>query len=47
MTESHPKDDSQTTKEGITINPTEASGVDPAESPEEDAEPEEEGSGST
>lgn len=49
MSERHPKDDSQTTKEGITINPTEESGVDAAESAEADTEKdrEEEGSGST
>ena len=47
MTERHPKDDSQTTKEGITINPTEESGVDAAgaeddaqEDPEEEVEEE-------
>lgn len=49
MTERHPKDDSQTTKEGIAINPTEESGVDAAESAEEESQEdsEEEGSGST
>lgn len=38
----HPKDDSQTTKEGITIDPTEVSGLEPEEeTPKEDDEDQE------
>lgn len=39
MTEDrHPKDDSQTTKEGITIDPTDVSGLEPQEEPKEEDE---------
>lgn len=45
MTEDrHPKDDSQTTKEGVTIDPTDVSGLEPQEKPKEEDEGEEQAS---